>query len=129
MLADIGRLQLDDLGEVLGGGELLGEVEARIEIALGNLDDLAVEGGRALACRVEGTLHRIHRLFKRILGSLVGFARLHHRLLGEGPYAFGHGGIEAEPLKLGSGLTESIARLLGGSLGRICVAHDINLLV
>ena len=66
-MANEGRLKLDDLGEVLGAGEALGEVEAGIEIALGNVDELAVEGGRALAGGVERTLERIDGLFESIL--------------------------------------------------------------
>src|SRR6185312_16853224 len=83
LVADEGRLKLDDLGEVLGAGEALGEVEAGVEIALSNVDELAVEGGRTLACCVEGTLERIDGLLQRILALLVGFAGLGNGLFGE----------------------------------------------
>src|SRR5262245_44830245 len=122
-MAEKCRLQLDDLGEVLGTGETLGEVEAGIKIALGNFDEFAVEGSSALAGCVEGTLERINGLFQRIFAALIGFARLGHGLLGESAYALRHGGVERQLLKLLGAFAEGIARLLGGGLRTICSVH------
>src|SRR6478752_2639496 len=113
LVADEGRLQLQDLGEV----------EAGIEIALGNIDELAVEGGRALAGGVERALERIDGVFQRILAFFVGLAGLVHSLLGESAYALWHGGIEGQSLELLGTFAEGIARLLGSGLGRISRVH------
>src|SRR6476469_3535964 len=40
LLPPKGRLQLDHVGEALGAGQALGEVEARIEVPPGDVDDL-----------------------------------------------------------------------------------------
>ena len=53
LIAPIACLQLHDLGNAFRCGEALGEVEPGIDIALGNVDDLAIERRGALACRVE----------------------------------------------------------------------------
>src|SRR6185312_4723790 len=126
LVADEGRLKLDDLGEVLGAGKALGEVEAGVEIALSNVDELAVEGGRALACGVEGTLERIDGLFKSILALLVGFAGLCDGLLGESTYALRHSRLERELLELLGALAEGFARLVGGVLRRIGCVHAFS---
>ena len=116
-------MQLDDLGEVLGAGEALGEVEGGIQIALGQIDELAIEGGGTLAGGIEGPLEGIDGLFERILAALIGLAALVHRLLGQSAYALRHGGVELERFELFGGFTEAIARLLGGGLWRISLAH------
>jgi len=67
LATDEGRLQLDDLAKGLGAGELLGEVEGRVEITLVKIDQLAIEGGRALACGVERPLQRIDGLLQLLL--------------------------------------------------------------
>src|SRR5690242_4259176 len=56
LAADEGRLELDDFAERLGAGELLGEVEGGVEIALSKVDKLAIERRGALACGVERPL-------------------------------------------------------------------------
>src|SRR5690606_14754859 len=73
LAADEGRLKLDDLGEVLGAGQALGEIEAGVQIALRDVDELAVEGGGTLPRSVEGTLQRIDGLFQSFLAALIGF--------------------------------------------------------
>src|SRR6476646_802222 len=123
LVADEGRLQLHDLGQVLGAGHAPGEVEAGIEIALGNIDELAVEGGRALAGGVERALERIDGVFQRILAFFVRLAGLVHSLLGESAYALWHGGIEGQSLELLGTFAEGIARLLGSGLGGISRVH------
>ena len=49
LLAPIGRLQFHDLGEALSARQARGQVEARIDIASGDVDDLAIERGSTLA--------------------------------------------------------------------------------
>src|SRR5262245_40417741 len=128
LLADESRLELDDLGKVLGAGEALGEVEGGIQIALGKVDELAVEGGRALARRIEGPLERVDRLFERILAALISLAALVHGLLGESADALRHGGIELERLKFLGGLAEGLASGLGsGDLRGLGGGHDRHL--
>ena len=43
LLAPIGRLQFDDLGEVLSARQAIGQVEAGIQVPLGDVDDFMVE--------------------------------------------------------------------------------------
>ena len=101
---------------VLGAGELLGEVERRVEIALAKIDELAVKGGGALACGVERPLKRVDCLFELLLAALVSLAALVHGFLGESAHALGHGSVELQRLEFLGGFAESVARLLGGGL-------------
>src|SRR5262249_11173052 len=104
--------------------EALGEVEGGIQIALGKVNELAVVGRRALSCGIERPLERIDRLFQSLLAALIGFAALGYGLLRESTHALGHRRIKLERLELFGSPTERIARLLGGDLGRICLAHN-----
>ena len=56
LLAPIGSLQFHSLGEVLRASQTLREIEAGIDIALSNVDDLPVKRYSALTNRVEGSL-------------------------------------------------------------------------
>jgi hypothetical protein len=47
LLAPMGRLQLHDIGKLLGARQALGQVEYEIYIPLGDVDDFAVERGCA----------------------------------------------------------------------------------
>lgn len=67
LLAPIGCLQFDNLGEVPRSSQALGKIEAGIDVALGNIHDLEIECGSALADRVERALHSRHRGFERRL--------------------------------------------------------------
>ena len=58
LLAPIGRLQLHDIGKVLGARQAFGQVEYGIYIPLGGVDDFAVE-------RCCAPPRRIERSFKR----------------------------------------------------------------
>ena len=49
----MGRLQFNDLGEILGACQSLGQVEAGIYVPLGDVDDFAVERCSTLASSVE----------------------------------------------------------------------------
>src|SRR5262249_19089457 len=110
--------------EVLGAGEALGEVEGGVQIALGQVDELAVEGGGTLACRIERALERVDRLFERILAALIGLAALVHGLLGKSAHALRDGGIELERLKFLGGFAEGLASgLRCGDLGRLGGGH------
>ena len=65
LVANEGRLQLDDLAESSWRRRgFLARSKAGIEIALGKIDELAVEGGGALAGGVERSLERVDRLFE-----------------------------------------------------------------
>src|SRR5512143_3476262 len=123
LAADEGRLELDNLAKGLGAGELLGEVEGRVEITLVKIDQLAIEGGRALSCGIERPLQRIDGLFQLLLAALVGLPALVDRLLGESAHALRNGRVELQCLEFLRGLAECVARLLGGGLGGIGVAH------
>src|SRR6476469_7537763 len=48
LLLPIGGMQLHRLGEVLGTGQASREIEPGIDVALGDVDDFAIEGHRAL---------------------------------------------------------------------------------
>src|SRR5665811_1999002 len=100
LAADEAGLKLDDLCEVLGARQALGEVETGIEIALGDVDELAVEGGRALARGIEGALKRIDRLFERFLAAFIGLAGLVHGLLGKRADTLGDGLVDLGSIEL-----------------------------
>ena len=115
-LADEGRLQLDDLAEGLGAGELLGEVEGGIEIALGKIDELAIEGGGALAGGVERPLERVDRLFELLLAALVGLAASGSPSSRRERARSQARSYRASTSRIPWRLCGSIARLLGGGL-------------
>src|SRR5499427_4000405 len=73
---------------------------------------------------IERPLERIDRLFQSLLAALIGFASLGHRRLRESTHALRHRCIKLERLELFGSSTERIARLLGGNLGGICLAHN-----
>jgi hypothetical protein len=87
------------------------------------IDQLAIEGGRALSCGIERPLQRIDGLFQLLLAALVGLAALVDRLLGESAHALRNGCVELQCLEFLRGLAECVARLLGGGLGSIGVSH------
>src|SRR5262245_34271761 len=83
LFAPIVRLQFHGLSQVLRTGETLREIEAGIDVALGDVDDLPVEGYRSLISRIEGSLPALHYVFQRILGALIGFSHLSDVPFGE----------------------------------------------
>src|SRR5262245_5057405 len=83
LFAPIVRLQFHGLSQVLGTGETLREIKAGIDVALGDVDDLPVEGYRSLISRIEGSLPALHYVFQRILGALIGFSHLSDVPFGE----------------------------------------------
>ena len=56
LLLPEGRMQFDGLGDALGANQVLGELEAGIDVPLRDVDPFAIERDGALAGRVEGLL-------------------------------------------------------------------------
>ena len=54
----MGRLQLHDIGKVLGSRQAFGQIEYGIYIPLGDVDDFAVERRCALPRRIERSFKR-----------------------------------------------------------------------
>jgi hypothetical protein len=52
----MGHVQFDDPGEVLRPGQAVCKIEAGIDVALSNVDNLTVERHSALTGRAEGSL-------------------------------------------------------------------------
>src|ERR1044072_7908835 len=100
LLAPKGRLQFYDVGEVPRLRHAFGQVKTRIDATPGELDDLAVEGGSALAGSVEGPFARRQGCIKSIPRAVISLAGLCYGLFGECANALGHGGIETGPGEL-----------------------------
>jgi hypothetical protein len=125
LLAPKGRLQLHHVGKLLGAREARGQVEARIDVPPGEVDDLAVEGGSTLASSVEGPFEGAQRCIESIPGAVRGLASLCHSLLGKRPRALRDGGVETEMAELICRLAVSGAGLVRGSLG-IVIHHSAS---
>ena len=117
-------MQLDDLGEILGPGELLGKIEARIQIALSDVDEFAVEGGSALSGGIERPLKRIDGIFERVLGFLIEpLGSASPSSLPKLERSQEQSYRERSLLKVGGGFLECFARLLGGGLWCVGFIH------
>src|SRR5262245_47175347 len=115
LVAPIGRLQLHGFGKVLCRRQALRKIEAGIDVALSNVDDLAVERDGALTDRVERPFPTLEHGVERVLGALVDLSCLSNVLLGQSAHCLRHLTVAGKVLELSSGLAICIARLLGGS--------------
>src|SRR6188472_140642 len=97
----MGRLQLHDVGEVLGAGQARGQIEDGIQISPGDVDDFAVECRSTLAGSVERLLKRRHGRVEGIRRAVIDLTRLRHSLLGKGAHALWNGSAETEETELG----------------------------
>src|SRR6478736_1419445 len=76
LLSPIGRLQFHDLGEVLSARQAVGQVEAGIQVPLGDVDDFMVERRSAPPRRIKGSFKSRYWCFESILRADMGLARL-----------------------------------------------------
>src|SRR6185312_10902930 len=111
----------------LGARETRGQVKTRIDVTPGEVDDLAVEGGSALAGSVEGPFERRQGCIKSIPRAVISLAGLCYGLRGECVNALGHGGIETEVAELVCRPAVGSAGLVGGSFGIMGDGHEIPL--
>ena len=102
----------------------LNQVEACINVAPGEVDDLAVERGSALAGGVERPLERRQGCIEGILGAVIDLAGLRYGLLGKGTHALRNGGVETEVAELSRGVAVGGAGLVGGSLWIVGGSHQ-----
>ena len=100
LLAPKGRLKLHHISEFFGPRQALGQAEARLDVAPGDVDDLAIEGDSTLAGDLERPLERRLGRIESIQRTVTGFAGLQYGLLGKIPHALRHGGVETEIAEL-----------------------------
>src|SRR6476659_11117155 len=129
LLAPIGALQLDDLGEVLGARQALREIEAGIHVALGDVYDFAIQRRGGLSRGIVRALDSLDARIERGLGILVSLARLCHRRAGEGTHGLWDGGVECHALELRKGIEGVGLLVVGGSIGIEGHGHVSTLLV
>jgi len=129
LLAPKGSLKLYDIGEVLSLRQARSQVEARIDIAPGDVDDSPVERGSTLAGGVEGPLERRQGCIESIPRAIIGVAGLRYVLLGKGAHALRDGGVETEVTELICHVAIDGAGLVGGGLGIVDSGHETPLRV
>src|SRR5262245_51912164 len=101
-------------GKSLRSDEALGEIEARIDVTLRNVDDLTIECDGALAGRVKSLLPALHNLVERVLGTFVKLTGLRDVCFGIDPNGLGHLTISGELLEFfGCSAIGSMRRVSG----------------
>ena len=79
-------MQFHRLDKILRASETLCEIEARIDVALSNINDLSVDRYGALTGSVKGSFPTLFYGFERFFGALIHFTRLGYALFCKGAH-------------------------------------------